>query len=418
MTALPGTAGARRVLLTVRDVTAHLRAQEERRRADGQVRHAQKLESLAILAGGVAHDFNNILMTILGRAGIGASRLASDDPARLHLRDMEQAARRAAQLCQQLLAYAGKGRTRSTAVDARAVVDELARVLSISAPHVRFVREFAADAPAVIADENQLRQVVMNLITNAAEAMAGREGTIVLRVAPRRLSASEPIEPDGTLPPGDYVAIEVADQGSGMDEDTRRRMFEPFFTTKPDGRGLGMAAALGIVRGHHGGLQVQSVRGRGTTVRVLLPRLHGPAAELTPSRVPIVMVPPGTVVLVVDDEASVRGTTRDMLRHLGCEVLEAASGDEALTLLARERGRIRAVVLDLTMPGLDGAETFHRLRGIDPLIQVVLASGYSRDEVVRSLGTADIAGFLQKPYDVDALAAALHAALHPADRPA
>ena len=412
---LPRSTGGRRILLSMRDVTASRQEERERQRADAQVQHAQKLESLGILAAGIAHDFNNILISILGRAGLMSSRLGPQHGARGHLRDMEQASRRAGELCQQLLAYAGKGRTRVGAVDLTGLVEEMSQVLSVSAPaQVRFHSEYEPALPCIHGDVNQVRQVVMNLITNASESLGAESGVVSLRLTRRTVVHAEAIERGKTLTPGSYVVLEVADTGCGMDEGTRQRMFEPFFTTKPRGRGLGMAAVLGILDGHGGGIQVESAPGRGTTMRAWLPVYLGPPPDKTPVQAAPLLLPSG-LVLVVDDEASIRRTTRDMLVHLGFQTIEASSGDEAIRIYQGRTSPISAVLLDLTMPGLDGLETMRRLRDFDPLVQVILASGYSRDEVARSLGDQDITAFLQKPYDVEALASALHLAL---DRPA
>jgi two-component system cell cycle sensor histidine kinase/response regulator CckA len=395
----------------VRDVTAFLRAESERRQADAQVQHAQKLESLGMLAGGIAHDFNNILTAILGRSGLMASRLGSGHPARGHLRDMEQASRRAAALCQQLLAYAGKGRTRIGPIDLRSMVEEMSHVLSVSvSDEVTFLYDGLGDLPYIRGDSNQVRQVVMNLITNAAESFNGRKGTVTLRLSQRQVDDPLTIEGSVLLAPGPYVVLEVIDTGSGMDAATRKRMFEPFFTTKPRGRGLGMAAVLGIIHGHGGGLQVESSLGTGTTMRALFPIFIGPPPEFTPAAALPALQPTG-MVLVVDDEDSIRRTTRDMLIHLGFQTLEASSGAEAIALFQTAQSRICAVVLDLTMPGLDGHQTLRLLKEQAPGVQVILASGYSREEVARTLGNADIAAFLQKPFDIETLTNALHQVL-------
>lgn len=405
-----GDAAHPRLLLRVRDLTPMRQAEEERRRSAAQLRHAQKLESLAILAGGVAHDFNNILMTILGRAGVAAMRPGTAQGAAHHLLDMQQAAKRAAELCQQLLAYAGKGSTRTSTVDLAFLTQELVRMLRISAPRVRFQCDLPERIPMLLGDENQIRQVIMNVITNACEAIGDADGTVAIRLRRQLLPASQPVEPNGNLQPGTYLVLEVTDTGCGMDASTRRRMFEPFFTTKPQGRGLGMAATAGILRRHQGGLQVVTAPGAGTTMRLLLPAATNAQPETTPSRAHPRPPPPGTRVLVVDDEDMVRRATAELLRMLGCDASEAGSGLEALAMLGKDRG-IRIVVLDLTMPELDGAETFRRIRALDDGIHVILASGYSREEVARSFGSSGVAAVLQKPYDAEALAHALQAAL-------
>ncbi len=408
---LGGGARGRRVLATLRDITDIVQAERARERIDAEVQHAQKLEGLAVLAGGLAHDFNNILMAILGRADLVLARLGPGHRACDHLRDMAAASRRSAELCQQLLAYAGRGRSSAKAVDIDALAREMVRVLSVRAPpRVGFVVGSSFPIPAVRGDANQLRQVVMNLITNAIDAIGAGGGTVHVSLSTRHVDQDDLIEAEARPEPGDYVALEVADNGCGMDAQTRRRMFDPFFTTKRHGRGLGMAATLGILKAHGGGLSITTAPGRGTTVAVFLPSHHGLRPEVTPSAgVPYAI--PSATVLVVDDEDAIRATTRDMLLYLGMTVVEAATGEEGVALFARSPPSFAAVILDFNMPGIDGGETLRRMRALAPNVQAVIASGYNRDEIARAVGATPVQAFLQKPYDIDALAGALHATL-------
>ncbi len=375
----------------------------ERKRLEAQVLHAQKLESLGVLAGGIAHDFNNLLVAILGNADLARTDLPPGSQAADYLVDIETAARRAADFCRQLLAYAGKGRYQVELCDLNALCAELGRILEVTvSKRARLHYELATELPAVEADAAQLRQVVMNLITNASEALGAEGGTITIRTGARSCDAAYLAMVQGAeLVPGSYVFLEVVDTGSGMSEETRARLFDPFFSTKFTGRGLGMAAVFGIVRAHHGGIEIESALGRGTRVTILLPPKHGTVGVR--AQLPAT-VKGGGVVLLVDDEETVRTVGRRMLERLGYRVILARDGAEALEQL-RGHPEIFCVVLDLTMPVLDGVEAFAALREIRPTLPVILSSGYSEQEVAsRFSGEPQaLAGYLQKPYQLHAV---------------
>jgi PAS domain S-box-containing protein len=346
-----GTTGVARDI-TERKVAEQnaLRAEEERRKLELSVLQAQKLESLGVLAGGIAHDFNNLLTTILGNADLVRSQLAPTDPACLHLDDIDCATRRAADLCRQMLAYSGKGRFVIQAVSLNDVVSEMEQLLSVStSKKALLTRDFAADLPSVMADGTQLRQVVMNLITNASEAIGDREGTIALRTGALMCDRdyfSDAIGDPEQHAPGLYVYLEVADSGVGMDAETLARIFDPFFSTKFAGRGLGLAAVLGIVRGHKGALKVSSRPGQGTTFRVLLPAqkaVPGPREVVKPSASDF---RGHGLVLLAEDEDSVRALARNILERAGFSVIAAANGREALEIYRRHGREIRLVLLD------------------------------------------------------------------------
>jgi two-component system cell cycle sensor histidine kinase/response regulator CckA len=380
-----------------------LRAEEERRKLELSVLQAQKLESLGVLAGGIAHDFNNLLTTILGNADLARSQLAPTNPACIHLDDIDCATRRAADLCRQMLAYSGKGRFVIQAVSLNDVVAEMEQLLSVStSKKALMTRSFAANLPRVMADGTQLRQVVMNLITNASEAIGDREGTISLRTGALMCDRdyfADAIGDHEHHAPGLYAFLEVADSGVGMDAETLNRMFDPFFSTKFAGRGLGLAAVLGIVRGHKGALKVSSRPGRGTTFRVLLP---AQAATVVEPRETVVGWSEDFrghgLVLVAEDEPSVRALARSILERAGFSVVVAANGREALELYSRHGHQIRLVLLDMTMPQLDGEACFLALRKLDANAKVVLCSGYSEQEVLAHFVGKGLAGFVQKPY--------------------
>jgi PAS domain S-box-containing protein len=386
----------------MQDLTELRRAEEERRTLELQVMQSQKLESLGVLAGGIAHDFNNLLTSILGNADLARLELEPNDPVQSYLCDIDQVSRRAADLCRQMLAYSGKGRFVVQPISLNALVREMAHLLSVSiSKKVVLKFDFFDNLPCVIADGTQMRQVVMNLITNASEAIGNSSGLVTLSTGVMDYCADDHKEficDSGSLPAGRYVLVEVTDTGCGMSEETRSRIFDPFFTTKFTGRGLGLAAVLGIVRGHKGGLQVISELGRGTTFRILLPAHHAtPVAMVSEDNSDADWRSEG-LVLLADDEESIREMGRRVLERAGFEVLLAVDGREALEQIAQHRGRLRLVILDMTMPSLDGEACYRKLRELDPELKVLMTSGYNEQEVIRRFEGQGLAGFIQKPY--------------------
>jgi PAS domain S-box-containing protein len=385
---------------------------DERQRSEEQLRNAQKLESLGVLAGGIAHDFNNLLVGVLGNAGMAMLELPEDSPARQPIRDIEVSAQRAAELTRQMLAYSGRGRVHVEPVDLSHVVEEMSQLLRrVISRQAQLSLRLRRGLPAVVADVTQIRQVVMNLITNASDALGESHGTITLETSlieatPAMLASTYLNE---ALPAGPYVCLEVSDTGSGMSPETAARIFEPFFTTKFTGRGLGLAAVLGIVRGHKGAIDVQSTSSAGTTFRVLLPASTR-RAETTAPPVPAPLGHGSGLVLLVDDEDSVRGLARRVLERGGYSVLEATSGEEALERLAREASDVRAVVLDLTMPGLSGEATLQEIRRRRIDVPVIVSSGYVPEEE----GTLAGVPFLAKPYKPSELIKAVRTAMESA----
>ena len=383
------------------DITERKRAEEERRELEAQVQQAQKLESLGVLAGGIAHDFNNLLVGILGHADLALDQLSPASPARPCVKDIETAAKRAADLTRQMLAYSGKGRFVIERLDLNEVVAEMTHLLEVSISKKAIPKyNYADNLPAIEADGTQIRQVIMNLITNASEALGDRSGVISISTGAMECDRAylSGTYLDEELPDGVYVYLEVTDTGCGMDEETCRKIFDPFYTTKFTGRGLGLAAVLGIMRGHKGALKVQSEPGRGTTFKILLPAVGEPAAAVREA-------PPrargwhGTgTVLLVDDEETVRTVGRQFLERAGFSVLTAADGPEALELFREHADDIVCVVLDLTMPHMGGEEAFRKLRDIRADVRVIMSSGYNEQEVTQRFAGAGLAGFIQKPY--------------------
>jgi signal transduction histidine kinase len=377
-------------------------AEEERRRVQVKLLHAQKLESLGVLAGGIAHDFNNLLVGILGNAGLALQDLPPDSPARETLRDIEAAALRAADLTYQLLAYAGKGQVVVEAIQLSHLVEEMGNLLATAVTkNAKLAYRFTRSRRVIQGDATQLRQIVMNLVTNASEAIGTSAGTITISTgvvqADRAYLADAHLGPG--LPEGEYAYLEVLDSGHGMHVSTVARIFDPFFSTKFAGRGLGLAAVLGIVRTHRGAIKVQSAPGQGTTIRVLFP-VSGAAPAPRPAESvsdPNVQLATRTV-LVVDDEEQVRTVARRILSAKGFTVLLAGGGIEALTMVREARGAIDCVLLDLTMPDLPGADVLGELRRIRPDIKVIVSSGYSQESAAPQFAGSGPAAFIQKPY--------------------
>lgn len=447
--------GSRSLLLIGRDVTERRLIEAERRKLQAQIQQAQKMESLGVIAGGIAHDFNNLLVGILGNASLVLMDLDPGHPAREHLQQIELAARRAAELTEQILTYAGKGKTNLEEVSLSALVQEMRMLMEPALSKKAELRLQLADGvPSVRADPAQIRQVLMNLILNASDALAGGPGTVEVRVrtvvADRELLRRSFVGQD--LPEGVYVSLEVEDTGCGMDAETLARIFDPFFTTKFTGRGLGLASALGIVRNHGGAILVRSHPGRGTDFQILFPVArrtgsgsgeggwsspeagHGGREGSLPQNggasggSPSTGSPPdafqwerGTgdpccgggdnggggsgrkAVLVVDDEAAVRRFAGHVLHRAGFSVLEAGTGEEGIQRLEAHQAEIAAILLDLTMPGMDGREVLKRVRSLSPGIPVILSSGYSQESALQGIGDGTVTRFLRKPYSPSAL---------------
>jgi len=401
------------VLGIAREITARKKAEKEKSLLETRMRWAQKLESLGSLAGGIAHDFNNMLMTIRANAEMARQDVPAGSPTHAALLEIETVAQRASQLSAQMLAYAGKGRRTREPLALSETVRAMDAVLRASVPKKTELHyDLAEGLPAVLADPQQIRQVLINLVVNASEAMEDGAGTVRIAtgeaVYDRRTlaagrGAAEPQE-------GRYAFLEVRDTGSGMDAAVQERIFDPFFSTKFTGRGLGLPAVLGIVHGHKGTILIDSAPGKGTTIRVLLPAAPA-AADAAKDAPPGEAWKGGGTVLLVDDEEPVRRLCRRMLERLGFEVLEAPNGREALSIYGRKGAGIRCVVLDMAMPVMDGEETLAELHRLDGNVRVILSSGYDSRELASRGASGGVAAFLQKPYGMAGLKDALYAAL-------
>ncbi len=406
------------------DITNLREAEEAHRKFERKLLETQKLESLGILAGGVAHDFNNLLTGILGHAGLARAQLPPGDPAHDSLARIETAAHRAADLCRQMLAYAGRGRLTVQPIDLGELARDTTNLLKLSlARRARLRFDLAPGLPRVVADPVQIRQIIMNLVLNASEALVDGEGEITISTRVVRgdaaLFATCVFSPD--LPPGDYASIEISDNGKGMDAETVARIFDPFFSTKFTGRGLGLAAVLGIVRGHAGALQVKSRPGAGTTFRLFLPVapvVGAGAVAASAAQAPggaSGPVPPRLRILLVDDDPAIRDTTPSLLGTRGHSVDACADGESGLQRLRAAPRDYDLAIIDLTMPGLGGARLLERIDVLRPDLPVLLISGYTnQDSAAADLLRRPRVAFLAKPFTLPELEAAIASLLRPA----
>lgn len=403
-----------RLVGTLQDITERKEAELARQHLEERMRQAQKLESLGMLAGGIAHDFNNLLMGILGNASLLRADLPAVEEAQHSVDQIEKAAQRAAELTSQMLAYAGRGRLLMQPHDLSDIVQQSIGQLEANvAPSCTLRLELAEDLPAVRCDVSQLRQVLISLVTNASEAMDGASGVILLRTGVEQFGEGTlyDVQAPEPRPAGAYAFVEVADQGCGIPREFHERVFDPFYTTKFAGRGLGLAATLGIVHGHGGAVHLTSTPGEGAAFRLYLPACAATAPVSLAEPAPRGSALPAGVILVVDDEALVRHTAHQILERGGYTVMEARDGVEALEIYRMHGDVIRAVLLDLTMPEMDGETTLRELMGIREDVKVLLSSGYSEQDAVARFEVQRAAPFLQKPYTAQSLLRAMRALL-------
>jgi len=364
---------------------------------------SQKLESLGLMAGGIAHDFNNLLLAIMGNADLLDQDLSHGRDGRPLLDEIRKAAGRAADLCNQLLAYAGKGHFNVHPLDLSTTTREMVQMIKVAVSRKVTLRlDLAEDLPLIEADVSKIHQIIMNLVVNASESMGTDPGVVSLRTG-RRDCETERFDHCllvDSVPAGDLVYLEVQDTGQGMNESTLQRIFDPFFSTKINGRGLGLASVLGIIRGHQGSLCVRSKQGEGTCFRVCFP--VGPVGTRTVPKPTgrIAERRTGGTILVVDDEEYLRILCARMLQRLGYEVIMASDGLQALDIYQQQGADIDCVMLDLSMPVLDGVEVFEKLSDMDRNVRVVMTSGYHEQEIATRFAGRGLSGFIQKPYVV------------------
>jgi two-component system cell cycle sensor histidine kinase/response regulator CckA len=393
------------VLVAAWDESGSAKIAGERALLERKLAQTQRLEGLGLMAGGIAHDFNNLLVGVFANADLALREVGDDSRAGLYIGRLKSAAQRLADLSRQMLAYSGRGHVERERLDVGHVVAEISELLHASIPpQVELTVSVPEDLLHVNGDRAQLTQVIMNLVTNAAEAIAARSGNVRIDVRNEYFDSARfaglAVRPRREAT--DYICIEVSDDGPGMDHATRDRIFDPFFTTKAEGRGLGLASVLGIVRAHHGALNVDSTPGQGTRMRVWLPpadRLLKPRPQPQPLRS---SRPPGQRVLIIDDEPVVREATSSLLETYGFEVLTAADGQIALALL-EQAGKLDAVLLDMTMPGPNASDTHRALRRSLGSIPIVLCSGFNDPDVLDDLLGRPDTSFIQKPYSPEQL---------------
>ena len=391
-------------------VRARIRTHLEQSRLRERVLHAQKVESLGLLAGGIAHDFNNLLVGVIGFADLALHTLPPESETRTWIEGILEAGNTAAELCKQLVAYAGKGRFVVTPLDLNALIRDVRDLLDVStARKADLALDLAPELPPLEGDAAQLRQILLNLVLNASEALGDQPGVIRLRTTLAEATGAVDWI-DGEPPAGPAIVLEVSDEGPGIPPESRRKVFDPFYSTKRTGRGLGLAAVLGIVRGHGGAIGVDSRPGEGTTFRIVFPASDQPLPDDAGSELPVDWRGDG-VALLVDDDATVRRVGRALLEQAGFEVVTAEHGREALEHY-RERGAaIRVVVLDLKMPVMDGETTLHELRRLDPDVRIVLCSGYNEQDVINQFTRDGLARFVTKPYEARTLVRAIRRAI-------
>ena len=403
-----GESGSLVYKVVMSDITDRKQVEEERLELERQFLHLQKLESLSTLAGGIAHDFNNLLAVILGSLELALDDLSPGSSARQRIDNAIRASKRAADLIKQMLAYTGKGRYATENVNLGILVQENITFFRAAIPETTTLNLLLTyDSPPVLADAAQLQQVVMNLITNAAEAIGETAGFITISTGTEVYKEKDLLKSliDEKPSPGRFVYLEVADTGCGMDAETLQRLFEPFFTTRFFGRGLGLSAVLGIIRGHKGAIFVDSRVNMGTTIRIILPVSEtalpeSVQPESTEGILPVRSGPSSLrgTILIVDDQDEVISFSKEMVTRSGYSVRTAADGQEAVKVFLEHADEIACVILDLTMPRMDGNATFEALKQIRRDVKVILSSGYSEEEVAQRFTGKGLAGFIQKPY--------------------
>jgi len=405
----PGHTALRCTIFT--DVTETRRDEEARDRMQSNILHAQKLESLGVLAGGIAHDFNNLLVGMLGNSELALMDIPAESRARTYLKDVVLSAQRAAELCMQMLAYSGKGRFVVRVLDLNEIVREMLSLLKVSISKKAVLKtRLSAIPPLFEGDATQMRQILMNLITNASDALADQPGviTITTGVASSDATYLENSTLSHELPEGNYAFVEISDSGEGMVPETIERIFDPFFTTKPAGRGLGLAAVSGIIRGHRGAVRIYSEVDRGTSFKVLLPAIENNEISEASPEFEVEIKHGSGVILIVDDEHAVRRVAKRVAERAGFAVLEASNGQEAVDIFRERHQGIVLVLLDMSMPVMSGEEAFRILKTIAPSVPVVLSSGYNDQDATTYFVGKGLAGFLQKPYRPADLLKILH----------
>jgi two-component system, cell cycle sensor histidine kinase and response regulator CckA len=392
-----------RLLGTLLDIT-------ERKTTEQLLRDMQRRESIGILAGGIAHDFNNLLGAMMGNVSLAASQLPENHPAAVNIEKALSAMERAANLTRQMLAYSGKGKFHTHAIDLTAMVQEHVSLFTVSlAKNVKLETHLPSSSVFINGDSAQIEQIIMNLIINGGESIGDRQGVVSISLTESEMNEAELSSyrrlTNIQLSAGRYACLEVRDTGIGMSRETLAKMFDPFFTTKFTGRGLGLSAVLGIIQGHKGGIIVESTEGSGTTLRVILPALAASVtAEAPPSdRPPLQKV--STTILVIDDEEDLASIAQEMLEAGKFKALIELNPLHGIEFYKQHQSEIGVVLLDLTMPEMPGKDVADALMTINPQVKIIISSGYSEQEMAKKIGNVKVTGFIQKPYRMESLLA-------------
>jgi len=406
------------VLGIARDIRERINAEEERRRMDKQIQKTQKLQSLQVLAGGLAHDFNNLLIVILGNASL--AKIATKDNLNVirQLERVESAARKASELTDQMLAYAGKGQTALERVDLGKTVEEILRLIQVSMISEHEIEwESDGTTPFIKADPTQIRQILINLVTNAAEASEKDGSRIFVRTGTLRVTQNDKVLSffEELLPEGTYSLIEVQDNGCGMDDATMAQMFEPFFSSKFTGRGLGLAATLGIVRSHHGTINVKSEPDKGTTITVYFPQIPKPITKPIPAFIDTDQQdhPGWGTVLVIEEQKNVQDIAKEILESAGYTVVTAKDINEGISALGRNDESIAAILIDLLIPQMDNKKLLHKIIRMKPEVPIIASSGFNYKEAIKRFAVEGLTGYIKKPYDATTLLSTVNEAAAP-----
>jgi len=397
-----------RVSGSVTDITDLKESEEKRLKLEQKMQQAQKLESLGILAGGIAHDFNNLLMGVIGNTDILLYEMPENLKLQSKLLDIKKAAKRASELTNQMLAYSGRGKFLVEPINLNELVQEMSSFLGTSiSKKVDLLYFLNKDLPLFEGDATQVRQVVMNIIVNASESIGNNRGEIKISTYVEEIDGTsmEKLTIGNGIRPGKYIALEISDTGCGIEQKQIKQIFDPFFTTKFTGRGLGLAAVLGIIKGHHGALKLQSEKDKGTTFIIYLPVTFKPEIKIETMEEPseIKNNTAKLQVLIIDDEDYIRTLATRMLKIAGHTSFTAANGEEGIQIFQEKSSILSCVILDLTMPDLDGEEVLKELLKINPNVPVIISSGYSPDDITKRFKKNEISGFLQKPYQLSEL---------------
>ncbi len=405
------------VQLLEKAITERKRLEEERLVMERKLLHAQKLESLGVMAGGIAHDFNNLLMAILGNLEFALTDLGLGAKGKKAIENAIQASEKSAELSHQMLIYSGSAHYAPKDLDLGELAHKNEHLFNSIIPQTTTLNfKINKGLPLIRGDDNQIQRAITNLVINASEAIGENTGDVTLKTGVMDCDESYlrgsrlEVKPD----PGEFVFLEVTDTGCGMDAETQHKLFDPFFSTKFWGRGLGMAEVMGTVKGHHGAIMVESELGKGTIIRVLFPvpkeaqdqpervlvavDSRAPASDIVTSR---------QTILLVEDEELVRGMVHNRMELLGYDTIAAVDGEEGVRIFRERLNEIDLVLLDFVMPGMNGVEAFEELIRINPDVKVILSSGYTEDVVSKSFPGPKPAGFLNKPYKLEVLKAEL-----------